>query len=203
MKFVNRDGEMALLDQMVSSGNKEFLVLYGRRRLGKTRLLREFTRIHPALFFSCPVSTETEALRMFQLQMADAFSEPLLDQARFPSWHDALKYTFQKCTENKIALVFDEFPYLLRSAPGIDATLQHLWDVQEKPILLAISGSLLSIMQEHILGSKAPLYGRRTEQMELKALLLKGLCLPRTIAPTNVNMQPSSFLVLPDVLAML
>lgn len=78
MAFYNRTTELARLEQMLESGQKELLVLYGRRRLGKTTLLREFARRHPSLYFACPAGTATEALRLFQARMAEAFEEPLL-----------------------------------------------------------------------------------------------------------------------------
>lgn len=177
MNFINRNHELERLEQMAQSGQKELLILYGRRRLGKTALLREFTRTHKTLFFSCPLSTAEEALRLFQLQMADAFNEPLLARTRFSGWPDALAYVFEQAARQHISVIFDEFPYLMRSVPGIEATLQHLWDAQTEPVWIGLCGSLLSVMQDKVLGADAPLYGRRTEQMHLGPMSFREVSL--------------------------
>ena len=177
MTFINRSHELERLERMALSGQKELLVLYGRRRLGKTALLREFARTHKTLFFSCPLSTTEEALRLFQLQMADAFNEPLLARTRFAGWPDALAYVFEQAARQNISVVFDEFPYLMRSVPGIEATLQHLWDAQTEPVWIGLCGSLLSVMQDKVLGADAPLYGRRTEQLHLGPMSFREVSL--------------------------
>lgn len=170
MVFINRDTEIKQLEKMASSGQKEMLVLYGRRRLGKTTLLREFARKHPALFFSCPLSTSSEALRLFQDRMAVAFDEPLLGQTLFPGWSEAMRYALEEASKRRIAIIFDEFPYLMRSVAGIDSVIQHIWDKMDRAIWIGLSGSLISMMLERVMGSKAPLYGRRTEMLQLKPM---------------------------------
>jgi len=170
MKLVNREMEAARLERTASSGTKELVVLFGRRRLGKTTLLRNFARKRPSLFFSCPIGTASDALRIFHSQMADAFDQPLLRQTQFSNWHECLSFAFEESAKSGSALIFDEFPYLMRSVPGIDSIFQHLWDNQTKPIWIALCGSLLSVMQDRVLGARAPLYGRRTEQMQLKPM---------------------------------
>lgn len=166
-RFINRENELARMEAMRKSGRKEMLVLYGRRRLGKTALLRQFSGKHPACFFSCPISSGREALRLFEAQMARSFSEPLLEKTAFPGWNEAIEYAFQKARETGTLLIFDEIPYLLRSVPGVDSIIQHHWDNHKGAIWLALTGSLLSVMQKDILGDTAPLYGRRTAQLEL------------------------------------
>jgi AAA+ ATPase superfamily predicted ATPase len=170
MPFINRDSEIKQLEKMVSSGQKEMLVLYGRRRLGKTTLLREFARKHPALFFSCPLSTSSEALRLFQNRMAETFNETLLRQTLFPGWPEAMRFAFEEASRRRTAIILDEFPYLMRSAAGIDSVMQHIWDEMDRPIWVGLSGSLISMMLERVIGPKAPLYGRRTEMLQLKPM---------------------------------
>ena len=83
-RFVNRTDELALLDRLAASEHRELLVIYGRRRLGKTALLREFGGSRPLAFFSCPLSTAPEALRLFTRELARTFDDPLLSRTRFP-----------------------------------------------------------------------------------------------------------------------
>ena len=170
MKFYNRKKELQELENFYFSKNKEFLVLYGRRRLGKTRLLREFSSKYLSLFFSCPLSTQKEALRLFQIQMAESFNEPLLKQTSFPGWTEAINYATEKAIQNNMVIIFDEFPYLMKSVPGIDSILQHLWDKTEDNMKIILSGSLISVMLEDVLGPKAPLYGRRTYTINLSPM---------------------------------
>ena len=177
MAFFDREAELRQLEKMVSSGRKEMLVLYGRRRLGKTTLLREFSKKHPALFFSCPLSTSSEALRLFQERMAAAFGDPLLGQTLFPGWTEAMRFALEAAGKRRIAVIFDEFPYLLRSVPGIDSIIQHIWDGTDRPVWIGLSGSLISMMLEKVIGASAPLYGRRTEVLQLKPMTFEGVSL--------------------------
>ncbi len=177
MKFLNREIEIQRLEKMAASNKKELLVLYGRRRLGKTTLLREFSHKHSALFFSCPLSTPAEALRLFQDQMAEVFGISLLRETRFPGWPEAMRFAFEESAKRNIAIVLDEFPYLLRSVPGIDAVIQHLWDETDHKIWVGLSGSLVSVMRERVLGAQAPLYGRRTELIQLKPMSFRDVSL--------------------------
>ncbi len=159
MEFKNRTAELERLNKMSASGKKEMLVLYGRRRLGKTTLLRQFARKKRALFFSCPQSTSSEALRLFQNQMADAFEEELLRKTRFPGWPEAMHFAFEKAGETGTAIIFDEFPYLMRSVKGIDSILQHEWDAMVRPIQLSLCGSLITMMLEKVAGPGHPFMG--------------------------------------------
>jgi len=170
MKFYNRKKELQVLEKLYFSKNKEFLVLYGRRRLGKTRLLKEFSIKYPCLFFSCPLSTKKEALRLFQIQMAESFNEPLLSKTDFSSWPEAINYAIEKSFHNNMPVIFDEFPYLMKSVPGIDSIIQHIWDHTDNNIKIILSGSLVSVMLENVLGTKAPLYGRRTFSIDLSPM---------------------------------
>ena len=167
MKFYNRKKELRILDKFYRSKDKEFLVLYGRRRLGKTSLLKEFANKKPSLFFSCPLSTSKEALRLFQVQMAESFNEPILRQMTFAGWTEAIQYTIEKAIVGQKVIIFDEFPYLMRSVPGIDSIIQHLWDNTDDAIKIILCGSHISVMLENVLGTRAPLYGRRTYTINL------------------------------------
>ena len=168
--FVNRTGELALLDRLAASDHRELLVIYGRRRLGKTALLRQFGGSRPLAFFSCPLSTAPEALRLFTRELARAFDDPLLSRTRFPGWSEAVEYALERCGREAIPLVLDELPYLQRSAPGIDALLQHAWDRHAGAVKLILTGSSFSIMDAAVGDPRAPLYGRRTAQLELQPM---------------------------------
>ena len=168
--FVNRTNELALLDLLAASEYRELLVIYGRRRLGKTALLRQFGSSRPLAFFSCPLSTALEALRLFTRELARTFDEPLLAHTRFPGWSEAVEYALERCGREGIPLVLDELPYLQRSAPGIDALLQHAWDGHDGAVKLVLTGSSFSVMDAAVADPRAPLYGRRTAQLEVQPM---------------------------------
>ncbi len=170
MKFINRIEELQLLKKILESKQKEMLVLFGRRRIGKTALLRYISRRQPSLFFACPISTEKESLRLFQSRMAEVLNEPLLRETHFPGWPEALNYGFKACSKKNIPIILDEFPYLLRSVPGIGSIIQNIWDSFEDPIKIILNGSLISIMYNNFFNTTAPLYGRRTYQLHMKPM---------------------------------
>lgn len=168
--FVNRVGELALLERLAASDRRELLVIYGRRRLGKTALLRQFGRGRPLAFFSCPLSTAPEALRLFTRELARTFDDPLLARTRFPGWSEAVEYALGRCGGQRIPLVLDELPYLQRSAPGVDALLQHAWDGHDGAVKLMLTGSSFSVLDAAVADPRAPLYGRRTAQLEVRPM---------------------------------
>ncbi|MCY4662898.1 MAG: ATP-binding protein [Acidobacteria bacterium] len=141
-RFVNRARELALLREVAASDRRELLVLYGRRRLGKTALLRRFGIDHPLAFFSCPLSTAAEALRLFTHELARTFDDATLSRSRFSGWSEAIAYAVDACSRERRPLVLDELPYLRRSVPGIDSLLQHAWDGHDGRLKLVLTGSV-------------------------------------------------------------
>ena len=169
-RFVNRVSELVLLDRLAASDQRELLVIYGRRRLGKTALLRQFGAGRPLAFFSCPLSTAPEALRLFTRELARTFDDSLLARTRFSGWSEAVEYAVERCGRERIPLVLDELPYLQRSVPGIDSLLQHAWDGHEGAVKLFLTGSSFSVMDAAVADARAPLYGRRTAQLEVQPM---------------------------------
>jgi hypothetical protein len=177
MRFINRKKEFEQLETIHQTRQKELVVIYGRKRLGKTTLLRAYAQKYRSLFFSCPVSTEKEALRLFQEEMSKTLNEPLLSQMQFPGWSEALSYAFEKSIQMDMTVIFDEFPYLMKSVSGIESIVQHLWDRIQLPIRIIICGSLLSVMLEKVIGSQAPLYGRRTQNIHFQQMSFNDISL--------------------------
>lgn len=168
--FVNRTGELALLERIAASDRRELLVIYGRRRLGKTALLRRFAAGRPLVFFSCPLSTAPEALRLFTRALARTFDDPLLARTRFSGWSEAVEYALEACSRERRLLVLDELPYLQQSVPGVDSLLQHAWDRHEGAAKVLLAGSSFSVMDAALTDPRAPLYGRRTAQIEVRPM---------------------------------
>ncbi len=173
--FVNRSNELALLDRLMASNHRELLVIYGRRRLGKTALLRHFGNGRPFAYFACPLTTAAEALRLFTRELARAFEDPLLARTSFTGWSEAVEYALERSARERMPLVFDEFPYLQRSVPGIDSLLQHAWDGRDDAIKLLLAGSSFSVMDAAVADPRAPLYGRRTAQLEVQPMSFRDV----------------------------
>lgn len=175
--FVARDRELGVLDDAYRSGAFEMVVVYGRRRIGKTRLIGEFAsgkaRVH---LFSARETTPQDNLaalsrsllewcgRDAQAGFADAAPAPV-----FASFADAFERAFAEAEGERTVLVIDEYPYLAKSYPGVSSILQSLIDARKasSKLMLVLCGSSTSFMRRQVLGEKSPLYGRRTAQIEL------------------------------------
>lgn len=170
--FVNRKEELKYLEDLNKTKGARLLILYGRRRIGKTELLRQFSRGKKHLFFSCDLSSEQEQLRQFTEKIFRITGEPFLQTQPFTSWEALFRYIFDHISKKIPIIIIDEFPYLCISNKAIPSILQKIWDEKEKKIniFLILCGSYMSFMEKEILGSKSPLYGRRIGQMILKPL---------------------------------
>ena len=109
-------------------------------------------------------------MRLFTRELARAFDDALLARTRFPGWSEAVEYALARCGRERIPLVLDELPYLQRSAPGVDALLQHAWDGHDGAVKLMLTGSSFSVMESAVADPRAPLYGRRTAQLEVQPM---------------------------------
>ena len=167
--FKGRKKELELLEDLYNSKRFEFLVLYGRRRVGKTELLKEFTKNKKPLFFSAQEKNDSLNLLDFSKTVQTYFDNDFFGE--FSDWETALKYVTSKATEDRLVIVIDEFPYIASENKSIKSIFQHTIDHQwkEKNIFLVLCGSSVSFMEGEVLGSKSPLYGRSTAHLELKA----------------------------------
>lgn len=170
--FIGRKKELEFLESHYNSNKTEFIVLYGRRRIGKTELIKSFIKDKPAIFYTALQVTDSLQLDKFSRVLGDYFEEEE-DRRPFSDWQSAFVY-FAKRAKNfdKLILVIDEFPYAVESNTGIPSVLQQCLDhdFKDVPIMLIISGSSMSFMENKVLGSKNPLYGRATGIYKLEEL---------------------------------
>ena len=167
--FRGRKRELALLEDFYDSKRFEFLVLYGRRRVGKTELLREFTKNKRTVFFSAQEKNDSLNLIDFSKTVQNFFGNDYF--APFADWESALKYVTSNAGDERLVFVIDEFPYIAGENASIKSIFQHVIDHQwkNKNIFLILCGSSVSFMESEVLGSKSPLYGRSTAHLELKS----------------------------------
>ena len=172
MPFVNRDQELAYLRARAGSNRSELIVLYGRRRVGKTELLRRFCADRPHLFFVASQTTPERLLQEFSALLAEVPNSPLPAGTVPQDWPSALRLLGTLAASQRFVVVLDEFPYLLQAEPAIASHLQNVWDatLRETKLLLVLCGSQISVMESEVLGQRSPLYGRRTGQWKVTPL---------------------------------
>ena len=167
--MIGRQKELALLEKLQHSQKFEFLVMYGRRRVGKTTILQEFVRRYDALLFSAQEKNDALNLSDFSQMVQRFFGD--LDLPAFENWEQAMTYISRKAESGKrLMLVIDEFPFIAVQNPSIKSILQHVIDKdwKRKNICLVLCGSSVSFMVNEIMGYQSPLYGRMTARLEVK-----------------------------------
>lgn len=171
-RFYCRKEELRKLNKRYADGKFECIVIYGRRRVGKTALINEFCKDKPTIFFSALNTTEKENLEALSKSIM-SFERPDMESGpEFRSYDAALDELTILSKEKRIVFVIDEYPYLAKAKPAISAMLQHIIDHKwtETRMYLILCGSSMSFMESQVLGKESPLYGRRTGQFKIKPL---------------------------------
>lgn len=171
MRFIGRDAEMEKLNTEYDRDGS-FVVIYGRRRVGKTTLIKEFLKKKTAFYFLATEELESQSRKRLAGVIARTTKNSLLLKAVFTDWLDLFQVIVDYKPEEKKVLVIDEFPYLVKTNPAFPSILQNAWDelLKDGNVMLILSGSLISMMQKHALSYDSPLYGRRTAQIRLAPL---------------------------------
>ena len=175
--FIGREQELGTLHQLYHSDKFEFAVIYGRRRVGKTALLSEFTKDKPTIFFTGVETNAKQNLENLSGCILD-YEEKKGTDVTFSSFQSALEYIFELSKEKRIVLVIDEYPYVARASKSLASTLQLLIDKNKdsSKLFLILCGSSMSYMEDHVLAYKAPLYGRRTAQLKIEPFSFFEAC---------------------------
>lgn len=162
--FIGRENELKFLNKCYESSNAEFVVLYGRRRVGKTETLTEFCKGKPNVFYSCREYTTEKQLAEFSDAILSWKPEIKAYTDSFSDWDKAFSFIGEMEGEKKTVVVIDEFPYMCKNNPSIPSILQIIWDtvLKNKNIMLILCGSSMSFMEKELLSEKNPLYGRTT-----------------------------------------
>jgi len=174
--FIGRAGELKMLDQMWSSSKAELVILYGRRRIGKTRLLTHWMKAHQGegLYWMAEPSSAVDQLRSFSQALANFADpeDPAPADFTYATWEQAFKQVALMAQGRRLVLFIDEITYLMDTNQAIIGLLQKMWDhrLSQSNLVLALSGSQMGMMQEQLLSYDAPLYGRATVQLQLQPL---------------------------------
>lgn len=170
--FIGRAQELEFLNSAYSSDKAEFIVLYGRRRVGKTELITTFCEDKPNIFYAAKESTDTAQLRSFSQTLIAYDNERFRFLDTFKDWEAAFSALAEIPKEQKLIVAIDEFPYMVKGDKSIPSILQNLWDhkLKNANIMLILSGSSMSFIEDEMLGYKKPLYGRTTGIYKLEPL---------------------------------
>ncbi|MCK4400897.1 ATP-binding protein [bacterium] len=173
MKFINRKRELGALNDWWGEKGSHLIILYGKRRVGKTELIKQFVMDKPSVYFLADRVSERDNLKMFSQTIGGFFGDKYIEDAGFSEWYYLFDYLKKK--KKKIILAIDEFPYLVESNKAISSVFQKGWDeyLKDTNIFLILSGSSIGMMESETLVFKAPLYGRRTGQIFLHPLRFK------------------------------
>ena len=171
-RFVDREQEMETLQSEYERDGSALVVLYGRRRVGKTTLISEFIKDKNALFFLASEEAEAQNRSAFKEKVAEFIDSDLLRSADIKSWDVLFKSIMDTPFERKPVIVLDEFQYLGKANPAFPSVFQRIWEeiLKGKSVMVILCGSLISMMESQTLAYGSPLYGRRTAQIRLKQI---------------------------------
>ncbi|MGA1869948.1 MAG: AAA family ATPase [bacterium] len=177
--FVGRKEELKLLNEVYHSAKSELVIIYGRRRIGKSSLVNHFAKNKSSFYTFEALEGETTQvqLRHFTELLKKQMNDPILESVHFKTWEAAFSYFTErfinqeeKRGEKKI-IFFDEIQWMAAGRNRLISILKYYWDNQwkNKKIMLILCGSVASFMLKKIIKSKA-LYGRITLEILLKGL---------------------------------
>ena len=158
--FIGRETELRFLWERYEEKKGQLIVLYGRRRVGKTETLREFCKNKPHIFFSCTQSTDRVQLAKFSKQILREDIPAKQYISEFADWEKAFRAILDlPYGEKKKLVVIDEFPYMCRGNKSIPSILQNLWDTELKDsnVMIVLCGSAISFIETELLAEKNPL----------------------------------------------
>lgn len=170
--FVDRETESALLEEEWRKDGGRLIILYGRRRIGKTRLVAEFVRDKEGILHFAEDTAPQIQIRRLQEAVAQFFNDSLLATLEIATWDQLFTYLARIPLPERCYLVIDEFTYLIKNDPTVLSALQKAWDtaLAGSNWYILLSGSMLGLMTDSALSYTSPLYGRRTRDMLLEVL---------------------------------
>lgn len=174
-KFVDRKAELETLQEQYNSHHSNFIIIYGRRRVGKTALISEFLRTHEnGMYFLATEESEQQNLKAFKYMVSEFIGNELLKSADV-DWVSVFEQVSKYKPDEKKIIVIDEFQYIGQSNPAFPSVIQKAWDtiMKDSKIMFVICGSYISLMNSQALDYSSPLYGRRTAQIKLKQIEFK------------------------------
>lgn len=171
MKFIGRIDELAALEREYKR-ESGFVVIYGRRRVGKTTLIKQFIKDKKALYFLTSQESSKQNMGSLTAKIARFTGKAYLENARLENWEQVFRMFAEYEPEQKKILIIDEFQYLVKADPAFPSIFQNAWDeiLKDHNVMVILCGSHISMMTSSVLSHSSPLYGRRTAQIRLRPL---------------------------------
>lgn len=170
--FHGRENELNQLNNLYDKDGFKFVVMYGRRRVGKSSLIQEFINqdSKPNISYMAIEQNDKVNLEGFSEVVLSKYAEAKSYLSSFESWDRALDYIISQARDDKLVLFIDEYPYIANSNASISSLLQKFIDLKFKStnIMLILCGSSMSFMENQVLGLQSPLYGRRDIQFKIE-----------------------------------
>lgn len=178
MAFIDRERELGHLNDEYRKPGAKFVVIYGRRRVGKTTLIEEFLKSkRDVVYYTADQQLEQQQIEDFKRQVLSYNKDEFMEKTRFEDWDQFFSYLSSKVvpTAGRLVLAIDEVTYIIKNNPAFPSILQKYWDkyLSKTEVFLLISGSLVGLMLKDVLSYGSPLYGRRTSQMQIEPFDLK------------------------------
>lgn len=167
--FVGRERELKVLRDAWRAERSALVPIYGRRRVGKSELIRQMLKQAPGLHFVGQEAPPALQQRRLLEAAAEALNLPVLAQLETGDWRKILA-AIVELAPGKIVLALDEFQWTAAASPELPSVIQELWDTtwsRDDTVVLILCGSFVGFMEREVLGHKSPLFGRRTAQIRL------------------------------------
>jgi len=166
MKFINRAKELEAMNEKWGTKNPQFFIIYGKRRVGKTELVKQFLKDKPSVYFLADKRNHSDQLKELGRVIGNQFNDKALVKNGFQDWLEFFEYVSKKATK-PLAIAIDEYPYLVETDSAISSIFQKGWDqyLKNSKVFLILLGSSIAMMESETLIHKSPLFGRRTGQI--------------------------------------
>lgn len=170
MRFIGREMELKALEDAYEKDDFQMAVIYGRRRIGKTTLLRQFCQGKKSVFFTAIKSTPKRNIDLFGKCVLNALA-PEMRLTSFQSFDALCSFLGEQSKNERVIVVIDELPYMVKKDDSITSMLQKYIDEEWQfgKMFFIVCGSSVSFMEDEVLSEKSPLFGRRTMQIKLSA----------------------------------
>jgi AAA+ ATPase superfamily predicted ATPase len=178
VEFWDRERELSFLEEQYQQPGSNLVVIYGRRRVGKTTTIARFSAGKPNVIYLADRSMENTLMQRLLGAIARFLGDDTLGQVAPPDWDWVFSQLINRADfTHKIVLVIDEFQALAQVNNAFPSILQRLWDtrLQERNVMLILCGSLVGMMYRTTLAYDSPLYGRRTGQLRMRPLTFSAL----------------------------
>ena len=174
--FIGRKSELKLLEERINSNKAEFMLIFGRRRIGKTELVKKIIAEHGGIILMGREESKKLQLEHFSRLLAEHYDDNFLKKQSFTNWDAFFEYVYEKSKSSRTIIALDEFPYLVKEEKALPSILQDHWDnkLKNSRIFLFLMGSSISMM-ERLMRYKSPIYGRCTGQLKLQPFQFKDV----------------------------